>query len=415
MNNDTHYRPVDGFGQTSPFAWISWIILGLSVLAGLFVVSRSNYLLFHTLVEMFSIAVAWSVFMLVWNARDFLKNDALLSLGAAYLFIGFLDLLHTVAFKGMGVFAEHWGANLPTQLWIAARYMEAAALLTFVLLLGRHVRIALPLAGWGGVAVLLLLAIFAWRIFPDCFVDGVGLTPFKIGSEYLICLFLLTAMILLRQRRKLIDSDVYRLMLASMLITIFAELSFTLYADVYGLFNQLGHYFKLISFLLVYLALIQSSLRRPFALLFRTINEEKAALRKSEALFKKVFEILPIGLWIADDSGKLQQGNPAGVAIWGAEPNVDQKEYGVFKARRLPSGEEIAPDDWALAHTVNSGETIVDELLEIDAFDGKKKIILNYTAPVLDGAGNVEAAIVVNQDITDRYQGEEALRESQRM
>ncbi len=34
-------------------------------------------------------------------------------------------------------------------------------------------------------------------------------------------------------------------------------------------------------------------------------------------------------------------------------------------ARRLPSGEEIAPDDWALAHSVNKGETIVDELAEV--------------------------------------------------
>jgi len=147
----------------------------------------------------------------------------------------------------------------------------------------------------------------------------------------------------------------------------------------------------------------------------RDITDRKRAeeaLRKSENLFRNVFEVLPIGLWIADKKGKLLRGNPAGVAIWGAEPNVDQKKYGVFKAKRLPSNEEIAPDDWALAHTVNKGETIVDELLEIDAFDGKKKIILNYTAPVLDEEGNVEAAIVVNQDITDRYQAEKALRDA---
>ncbi|WP_052812986.1 PAS domain-containing hybrid sensor histidine kinase/response regulator [Desulfonatronum thioautotrophicum] len=134
------------------------------------------------------------------------------------------------------------------------------------------------------------------------------------------------------------------------------------------------------------------------------------ALRKSKNLFKNVFEKLPIGLWIADKNGKLLQGNPAGVKIWGAEPNVEQKEYEIFRARRLPSGENITPEDWALAHTVNNSATIVDELLEIDAFDGKKKIILNYTAPVLDEAGNIEAAIVVNRDITESYRAEEELR-----
>ncbi|SMP59036.1 PAS domain S-box-containing protein [Desulfonatronum zhilinae] len=140
------------------------------------------------------------------------------------------------------------------------------------------------------------------------------------------------------------------------------------------------------------------------------IKQTETALQKSQSLFKKVFELLPIGLWIADKNGKLMQGNPAGVSIWGMEPKVDHSEYGVFKARRLPSGQEIAPEDWALAHSVNKKVTIIDELLEIDAFDGKKKIILNYTAPVLDEQENVEAAIVVNRDITERYLAEEELR-----
>ncbi|MFO7534684.1 MAG: response regulator [Kiritimatiellia bacterium] len=133
------------------------------------------------------------------------------------------------------------------------------------------------------------------------------------------------------------------------------------------------------------------------------------ALRQRESVLQKIFEILPIGLWFADRNGKLLRGNPAGVAIWGAEPKVDLANYGVFKARRLPSGQELAPEDWALARTVREGVTVVDELLEIDAFDGKKKTILNYTAPVIDEAGTVQGAIVVNQDITERKRAEEQM------
>jgi len=134
---------------------------------------------------------------------------------------------------------------------------------------------------------------------------------------------------------------------------------------------------------------------------------------KRDAMLQKIFDLLPVGLWFANEKGKLLRGNPEGVRIWGGEPHVGQSDYGVFKAWRLPSGEEIAPDDWALAHTVNEGITVADELLEIEDFKGQKKIVLNYTAPVLDDKGNIQGAIVVNQDITELKQAEEALRKSE--
>ncbi|TWI64612.1 PAS domain S-box-containing protein [Desulfobotulus alkaliphilus] len=137
----------------------------------------------------------------------------------------------------------------------------------------------------------------------------------------------------------------------------------------------------------------------------RKKTEEEIA--KRELTLNKIFDVLPIGLWFADKNGKLLRGNPAGIKIWGAEPTVPIEEYGVFKARRLPSGEEIAPDDWALAHTIKKGVTIKDELLEIDAFDGQKKIILNYTAPVINDRGEMLGAVIVNNDITEQKRAEE--------
>ncbi len=59
---------------------------------------------------------------------------------------------------------------------------------------------------------------------------------------------------------------------------------------------------------------------------------------------------------------------------------------------------------------MREGVTVVDEMLEIDAFDGEKKIILNYTAPVLDDEGAIQGAIVVNLDITRLKEAEEQLQ-----
>ncbi|MDD3875139.1 MAG: PAS domain S-box protein [Bacteroidales bacterium] len=140
------------------------------------------------------------------------------------------------------------------------------------------------------------------------------------------------------------------------------------------------------------------------------LKKKTEALVYRESILNKIFDVLPIGLWFSDDKGKLTHGNPAGIKIWEGEPKVGPDNYGVFKARRLSTGEEIMADDWALVHTIKNGETILDEILEIEAFNGQKKIVLNSTAPVFDNSGKLLGAIIVNNDITKQKETELALK-----
>ena len=146
----------------------------------------------------------------------------------------------------------------------------------------------------------------------------------------------------------------------------------------------------------------------------REVARRTAELRRSENRLRKVFEILPVGLWFADQRGILQAGNPAGVQIWGADPQVAPSAYGPFKARRTASEAASPQEDWALERTLRDGVTVLDEELEIDTFDGRQRTILNYSAPILDDQGAIDGVVLVNVDITDRKQAEEALRQSQR-
>ncbi|MHC4757783.1 MAG: MASE3 domain-containing protein, partial [Planctomycetota bacterium] len=93
------------------------VLFYTSLLAGLWFVSLSNYLLFHTVAELTGIVVACCIFVIAWNSRRVTKNTYLLFLGIAYLFVAALDLLHTLSYEGMGVFSDH-SSNLATQLWI---------------------------------------------------------------------------------------------------------------------------------------------------------------------------------------------------------------------------------------------------------------------------------------------------------
>lgn len=144
-------------------------------------------------------------------------------------------------------------------------------------------------------------------------------------------------------------------------------------------------------------------------------QQAEEELRRRENQLQRILEILPIGLWFADKHGTLLRCNPMGIRIWGGEPTVSIGELGLFKAWRLPSREPVEADDWALAKTIRDGVTIVDELLEIEAFDGKRKTILNYSTPILDDDGRVDGAIVVNLDVSDRMALEDQLLQAQKM
>lgn len=294
------------------------LIVSSSVLVflGLYLSSLYSYLFFHSVAEIFSIVVAFGIFSVTWNSRGFMDNNYLLVLGVAYLFVGGLDLLHTLTYKGMGVFVGH-DANLATQLWIAARYLESISLLSAPWFLSRKINLAQLLTGYLAVFIVMLLSIFYWDIFPDCFREATGLTAFKILSEYLICLMLLLSIVSISRKRTDVDPAVFKLIIASIVSTIGAELAFTFYLNVYGLSNLIGHFFKIISFILIYRAVIVTGLKKPYSIMFRnlkkseeTLQIEKNRLEEALSQIRTLSGLLPICAHckkIRDDQGYWNQ------------------------------------------------------------------------------------------------------------
>ncbi len=286
------------------------------VVAGLYLSSTYSFLLFHTMVELFSIIVACCVFILAWNTRRLLDNSYFLLLGVGYLFISVPDLIHALSYKGMGVFT-HWDANLPTQLWIAARYMESLTLLAAPFFISRKTNPAYILYGYLMVTMILLSSIFYWGTFPAAFIEGQGLTWFKKISEYIISTILVVSIALLVRKRYDLDTNVFWYMLAAITLTIVSELTFTFYISVYGLSNLIGHYLKIGSVYFLYKAIVQTGLSQPYDLLFRSLKQKERDLR-----FRLNFERL-----ISDISSKFMTIRASQI-----DPEIDEtlKKVGRF-------------------------------------------------------------------------------------
>jgi len=264
---------------------------GLFVL--MFILSRNNYVLFHSFIEMFAIVTACGVFMIAFHSRAYVQNQFFILIGISFLFVACLDFLHLLAYKGMGVFPGN-DPDLPTQLWIASRYLHAISFLAAPVFLSVTVKIRNLFFIYTTVTICLILSIFLWEVFPACFITGSGLTPFKIVSEFVISVILLIAIISVSGNKERFDKSVFSLFIASMLTTIASEMAFTLYTDVYGFSNFIGHILKLIAYGLIYKAVIHTGLKRPYDLLFRELKQNEEELLKALSEIKTLHGILPI-------------------------------------------------------------------------------------------------------------------------
>jgi PAS domain S-box-containing protein len=90
-----------------------------------------------------------------------------------------------------------------------------------------------------------------------------------------------------------------------------AGISFSLYANVYDLRNFFGHYFKVISAYVIYKAIIETGLRRPYDVLFRNLKQKEIALSESEAKYRSMVEANQDPVYICSPDYKISYMNQA--------------------------------------------------------------------------------------------------------
>lgn len=268
---DTHGRRLSRFGAVVLICVISFLIVSISFLA-----ARLNYPLFHTFADGITVFVAASIFSVVWSGRKRLDNQFYLFAGIAFLSFAFLDFIHLLATRNLGVFPGY-GANLTAQLYIASRYVLGVSLLIAPLFVKRRFNPFLVIVIYALVTLFIILSVFSWKIFPVTFIDGQGLTTFKVASDYIVCAILLAAVFSLVRNRRSFDSTVFKSIIAALVLSITTGLAFTLYTDPFGIMNMSGHLLQIASFSFFYAAVVETSITRPENLLFRNLrlNEEK--------------------------------------------------------------------------------------------------------------------------------------------
>lgn len=265
-------------------------IITLLVLLAVFISSR-NYLLFHIAIEAFGIVIIAAILIIAANTYHVSNNHYFMFLAIAFGFIGLFAFVHSLTYKGMDI-VPGITANIPTQLYIITKYMTSFTLLFSFRYLDKKLSISKVLITYSLVTLVLFTMVFYWGNFPDCFLQGQGLTPFKIYSEYVNAVISLIIIGSLIKHKSSFHLNVFKNMVYAMLANTLSGLSFTFYINVYGLFNMLGHLLQLISFYFIFRGIVETSLRKPYEFLYFNLSQANEKLQKmNEQLFDYNFKI----------------------------------------------------------------------------------------------------------------------------
>jgi PAS domain S-box-containing protein len=392
-------KKVMAFGN-DPFDIVIRTAAVTVVVLGLYASSFYSYILFHGLIELTTIAIGFTLFTLTLNARRFFIGGCLKALGIGYGLIALVDLLHSLAYKGMGFFPGY-DANLPTQLWIAARFLQAILLCVAPLFARRNLnhRVFFGIS----LATVSVGTALVWSgAFPDCFIEGTGLTPFKIVSEYVISALLLVALFLFIGKRTAFNTRVFTFIAASILCTIGSELAFTSYVSVYGPANMVGHFLKLAAFYLIYRALVVTGFQEPFELIFRDLKQAEKALTQEREFSRCLLESMADGVVACGADGILTLFNRSAREWHGMDPlRLPPDEWAHHFDLFRPDGiTPLLTDEVPLARAFR-GEIVRDAGMAIKAKGQPIRFLLANGSVIRDEAGQKLGAVVVMRDVTE--------------
>jgi PAS domain S-box-containing protein len=138
----------------------------------------------------------------------------------------------------------------------------------------------------------------------------------------------------------------------------------------------------------------------------------KQALAQSEHLLRVVLDALPVGVAVVNQAGDIILNNPVSRRIWSNMILPGPERYAKSKGWWHATGQPIGPDEWGSARALSRGESALNEVVDIEAFDGVRKVIENSAVPIRDGAGRISGAVIVNAEVSARVTAEQELQNS---
>ncbi len=242
---------------------------------------EKNYVGIHLMMEILIIVASFSIAIQAWLIVPYVLSNRRLYIGALFLALGLIEMIHTLSYKGMPFFIENSSPYSATWFYIIGRLTLPIGLLIIYILKPKKVRPAQRRITYGFAflyaAIWMILVFNTNNLLPPLFIDGVGPTLLKKSLQFLSLLLQITLIVYLWKNRNssLIEKT---MIIIGSIFMILGDVMFTSYFKVNDIRNFIGHVLQLVSYHYFLKALYYSSVEEPFKLLIET----KAKLESSK-------------------------------------------------------------------------------------------------------------------------------------
>lgn len=279
-----HRNSILSINDSKIFLFISFSLL--------YLISRQNYPLFHFILETATMIIGFCMLAICINTDATSDNSFYTLLGIAYGFVSFINFFHIASNNVTGIL-KYGNLNYSTQLRIIMMFMESISLLIATFYIDRKINIRITFYGYFMVSIIFIILTYVLRVFPTCYIVGVGLTNFKKFSEYIIILILVAVEIILYLNKECFPGRLFRLLIMSLLFTQISDLLSTMFVNREDWPNIWSHMFKLFSFSVIYIAVVQTAFRNPTELFYKKLEEKnKELLTMNDALQRSNAELI---------------------------------------------------------------------------------------------------------------------------
>jgi PAS domain S-box-containing protein len=372
-------------------------------------IANKNYLLFHTVVDFSNIILGIVITIISYNTYRMSNNNFMGFLGIAYCFVAITVFIHILTDNQTNIIQSDIG-GISICLWAISRLIQSISIIISFKYINKKLNFKYTFILYGIMTLSLIYIVFYTNIWPHSLGEQ-ELNNLKRYSEYIVGLVFFVSLIMVKINKNYFEKNQYYLIFSAFAIDMTTSVIFTTYASIYGHLNIIGQILKVVSYYLIYKAIVKSNLQNPYTslnLLNKELSDKIEELKESNERYTALVENTPNGI-LMHDNKKIIYANEEALRILNIEKKEDligrspeefnhpeykemivERRENLLKYNKIkPHNEHVIIDNKGITKYIETTSTIIYE-------NGNKRILTMF------------------KDISERKYAEQQLKQSER-